>query len=141
MSRNRGARTEDLRLQPSKWNRAGIGTWATLRVTLRDKNLATWRSNHPADTLLPKDSDVLWSNEFINVDKHLYFVELFGHLDEAHRDVRRISLVELLDATRAIILPALALFESPQSVAKRLPDAWFVMAAPLVEWALSLGDR
>ena len=141
VSRTHGARTDEIRLQPSKWNRAGIGTWATLRVTVRNKNLATWRRNHSDDTLLAHDPDLLWSNEFINVDRDLYFVELSGQLQPDDKSVRRISLEELLEGTQSLVLPMLEYFKSPQDVSNRLPDAWFVLAAPLVEWAISLGDR
>jgi len=141
VSRTQGARTDEIRLQPSKWNRAGIGTWATLRVTVRNKNLATWRRNHSDDTLLAHVPDVLWTNEFINVDKDLYFVELFGHLEQDDSGVRRLSLAELVESVRGLVLPVLAYFESPQVVAERLPDNWLVLAAPLVEWAICMGDR
>jgi hypothetical protein len=140
VSRTRGSRSDEIRLQPSKWNRAGSGTWATLRVTVRNKDLATWRRSHPSDTLLPHDPDLLWTNEFINVDKNLYFVELFGHLEQEDSGARRLSLVELLDAAHGVVLPVLDHFESPQVVADRLPDNWLVLAAPLVEWAICLGD-
>lgn len=141
VSRTRGRRTDEIRLQPSKWNRAGVGTWATVRVTIRSKDLAAWRRSHPDDTLLAHDPELLWTNEFINVDKSLYFVELFGHLEQDDKAIRHISLVELLRGSEAVILPMLEHFESPQTASNRLPDAWFVLAAPLVEWAISLGDR
>lgn len=122
------------------WNRAGIGTWATVRVTVRTKDLAPWRRSHPNDTLLAHDPDLLWTNEFINVDKNLYFVELFGHLQD-DSGVRHLSLLEMVDAARGLVLPVLDHFESPEVVADRLPDNWLVMAAPLVEWAICLGDQ
>jgi hypothetical protein len=140
VSRTRGARTEEIRLQSSKWNRAGIGTWATLRVTVRNKDLAPWRRSHPNDTLLAHYPDLLWTNEFINVDKNLYFVELFGHVED-DRGVRQLSLLELVDAARGLVLPVLDHFESPEVVADWLPDNWLVLAAPLVEWAICLGDQ
>lgn len=141
VSRARGARTDEIRLQPSRWNRAGVGTWATLRVTVRNKDIAPWRRNHPKDTLLAHDSDLLWTNEFINVEKDLYFVELVAHVGQDDSGARRLSLVELVDAARGLVLPVLDHFESPQLAAERLPDNWLVLAAPLVEWAISLGDQ
>src|SRR5207237_7336412 len=59
VSRTRGSRTDEIRLQPSKWNRAGSGTWATLRVTVRNKDLGLWRRSHPSETLLAHDPDLL----------------------------------------------------------------------------------
>jgi hypothetical protein len=141
VSRTRGARTEEIRLQPSSRNRAGVGTWATLRVTVRNRDLVPWRRSHPNDTLLAHTPDLLWTNEFLNVDKDLYFVDLFGHLEQDDSGVRRLSLVELVDAARVLVLPVLDHFESPQVAADRLPDNWLVLAAALVEWAISLGDQ
>jgi hypothetical protein len=110
-------------------------------VTIRSKELASWRRQRPSETLLANDPDLLWSSEFINVDRNLYFVELFACVKNDDSAARRISLVEVPDRLRAIVIPVLECFESPQLCAARLPDNWLVLAAPLVEWALSASDR
>lgn len=134
LSRRRGTRTCQIRLQPSKWNRTGIGTWATVRVTVRDTALAAWRRRHPDDTLFGHEADLIWASEFINVDRNLYFLELFGHLPQAVGDVPQVSLVRLLAGARSILLPLLDSFSSPQAATMDLPDSALVLAPSLVEW-------
>ncbi len=137
----RGGRTSEVILQPSRWNRAGELTHASLRVTVRDKALAAWRRRQRQSNVRKGWADVLWTCDVVNIDPDIHGVELFGNLRESAGGLRLLSLSELLDAMRKRILPKLELFESPARVATELPDTWLVHTGTIVEWAVSLGDR
>jgi hypothetical protein len=137
---DRGSKTYEVILQPSRWNRAGELTHASLRVTVRDKAFAAWRRRQSEGTMRKGAADVVWTCDFINIDPDICNVELFGTLREVGDGVRLLSLPELLDAIRTQILPKLELFESPARVANDLPDTWLVHTATIVEWATSLDD-
>src|SRR6202171_1977846 len=139
----RGGRTYELSLQPSTWNRAGELTSATLRVTVRDKALAGWRRRQvegslPGASARKGSADVVWSNEFINVDPDLYFVDLFGDIPRAGTGVRSLSLSELLHAILRKILPKLDLFDSPARLGKALPGTSLRLTGGTVRWGVML---
>lgn len=140
LSQTLGPRSMELELAPSPRSRAGFGTYASLGLILRDRRLGAWRRSHPDEALFVHDSDLLWSDLLGNIDPDLGDVELFGELRNSQSEVSFLSLGELLDSARTIILPGLLLFESPELAVERLPDAWLANATPLVEWALSLGQ-
>lgn len=136
----RGSKTYEVVLQPSKWNRAGELTHASLRVTVRDKGLAEWRRRHREYMMRKGSADAVWTCDVLNIDPEIHDVELFGNLREAGGGAGMLSLPELLSVLRERILPKLELFESPARVAKDLPDTWLERTATIVEWATSLGD-
>jgi len=136
----RGSKTYEVVLQPSKWNRAGELTHASLSVTVRDKALAAWRRRRREATMRKRSADVVWTCDFVNIDPDTHDVELFGNLREAGGGTGLLSLPQLLGVLRERIVPKLELFESPARVAKELPDTWLVRTGTIVEWATSLGD-
>ena len=122
LSQTLGPRSTELGLAPSPRSRAGFGTYASLGMTLRDRRLGVWRRSHPDETLFIHDPDLLWSNLLGNIDPDLGQVELFGNLRESQGEVHLLSLGELLDALRTMILPTVATFEAPESALRGLPE-------------------
>src|SRR4029077_433552 len=64
----RGGRTYEVILQPSRWNRAGELTHASLCVTVRDKALAASRGHQRGAQVRKGSADVLWTCPVINID-------------------------------------------------------------------------
>jgi hypothetical protein len=77
-----GRQARRLGLQPSKWNRAGVATWASTRVTVLDEDLKAWRQAHPASTVLPASQypvqPHVYNTLLINVDLDLAEVGCSG---------------------------------------------------------------
>jgi hypothetical protein len=128
-----------LGLQPSTWNRAGIATWVSARVTVLDDDLPPWRCAHPEGTLFPAPvrppRRFVYSSLLINIEPGLATVECSGLLR------RPPGLSEFAAAFARRILPVLRLFRSPDLAACGLPDPWLAMAGcETVEWALARND-
>lgn len=141
-----GGTTAEIVLRPTSWNYTGVLTHAWLRVTVRDKALAAWRRRRGqlySGTVAEPAANVVWSSELVNIYPDLHDVELFGDVAASTgSDTHFLTLPELLDAIRTRILPRLLLFQSPDMVAKDLPDTWlFEDMGVTMQWAASRGDE
>jgi hypothetical protein len=126
-------------LQPSKWNRAGVATWVSTRVTVLDDDLPGWRAVHPQCTLFPNPARpprrFAYNSMLINIERQLDEVECSGLLR------RPLGLDEFATAFGERILPVLRLFRSPDLAAHGLPDSWLSMVgSETIEWALAHND-
>lgn len=139
-----GRQIHRLGLQPSKWNRAGVATWVSTRVTVLDEDLQAWRQAHPASTVLPVSQypvrPHVYNTLLINVDRDLAEVECSG-LPQRFPAPRALGLDEFAAAFRARVLPVLDLFQSPSLLARELPIPWLSMVTyGTIEWALARDD-
>ena len=97
-----------LGLQPSKWNRAGVATWVSARVTVLDDGLPSWRGAHLEGTLFPAPPRpprrFVYSSLLININQASPTVKCSGLLQ------RPLGLSDFAAAFTRRILPVLRLF-------------------------------
>lgn len=133
-------------LQASKWNRRGVFTWAHTRVAVLDDELKGWRKAAPESTVFTPSAMPSWPTAYnsllINIDGDLADVECSGlPSGRLPPPAGRPDLDEFAAGFRARVLPILDLFESPDLVARELPDSWMRMVdCGTIEWALSKDD-
>lgn len=141
-----GRQVRRLGLQSSTWNRAGVATRVSTRVTVLDEALRAWREAHPASTVLPVSAYSVWPHVYntllINVDLDLAQVECSGLPQRFPAPLRAMRLDEFAAAFRERVVPVLELFQSPSLVARELPVSWLSMViSDTIEWALAHDDR
>jgi len=139
-----GRQVHRLGLQSSKWNRAGVATWVSTRVTVLDEDLHAWRKAHPGGTVLPVPQypvrPHVYNTLLINVDLDLAEVECSG-LPQGFPAPRAMRPDDFAAAFRERVLPVLGLFQSPALVARELPVSWLGMVTyGTIEWALARDD-
>lgn len=138
LERRRGDQIQELSLQPSKWNRAGIGTWVSPRVSVFDTQLSEWRAANPEATVSVagggRYAGLVYTTLLINVLPELAQVELSG-LQQPWCET---SLATFRPAVPNDILPVVELFAAPDSLPTLLPEAWVGMAeASTLEWLIA----
>lgn len=134
---SRGAQEIRVHLQASKWNRAGIGTWVSPRVTVSDEVLDRWRDAKSASPI----GRIGWvyNTLLINISPRLVSVECSGlpQPETPNAPIPR-SLNEFAADLRTEVLPVIEVFSDPDLAAEALPEAWLAMiSAGTIEWALA----
>ena len=140
-----GPQVRRLGLQPSTWNRAGVATWVSARVSVLDDDLRAWRHARVANSVLPVSQHAVrpyvYNTLLINVELDLANVECSG-LPQPVPPTLTVGLDEFAAAFRERVLPVLGLFQSPSVVARKLPVSWLSMIDhATIEWALARGDQ
>jgi hypothetical protein len=137
LQRRAGARTEQIHLQSSKWNRTGELVQFGSIVNVRDRDLRKWRRDHP-DLTLNNGDDWVCGHPFGTIVGS-YFQ---GEVDLSRADERLARLAGFLEKTRRVALPWFAGTADParlgEEVCNETLDAHVV---PLVEFAVLRGER
>jgi hypothetical protein len=142
LERRRESQIQELGLHPSKWNRSGVGTWVSPRVSVFDTRLAEWRAANPEATASVvgggRYAGLVYTTLLINVLPELAQVELSG-LPQPWSET---SLATFRAAVPNDILPVVELFAAPASLPTLLPEAWVGMVeASTLEWLIATAGR
>lgn len=142
LERRRETQIQELHLQPSVWNRAGVATWVWPRVSVFDTRLAEWRAANKDATVsgagTGRYASLVYTTMLTNVEQALADVELSG-LPQPNSST---SLATFRAAIRTDIIPVVELFAVPALLPALLPQSWVRMVdAATVEWMIATAGR
>jgi hypothetical protein len=128
-------RTFGLTLEPSKWNRAGAGTWVSVRVWVRDPLVADWQKQHAV-----RGGGEIFSSLIVNLG-FPPSVELYAAAQLTDAEPQ-LTLAEFWRRFQRELQPQLELFaHDPATVITRLPDRWLVFPEQLFWFPIAYDDK
>jgi hypothetical protein len=144
LERNSAGQVQRVRLQSSKWSSAGVATWVSAELIVRDDRLLRWRRQNPEFSSVPDPhhwDPTVFDSLFINFLKACWRFEASG-LPLSPDDRNALTLGEFLHCMTEHVLPVLDDFLDPSTLVFGLPAPWWDMIdVSAVEWSLACGDR